>query len=766
MNEELKIIISATTDKLKQGVKEAQKAVEKLGNETKTVSSKVEKAFSTMGKAAKSAGSAIGKGLAAAGAAGAGLLASTTEMRQNLTRVEAAAKQAGVSAKTATNAWKSFNNVIGDSDAAAEATQQLLRFADSASEIDHWSTIAAGSIAMFGDALPIETLMEGVNETVSLGEATGGVVQAIEQLHGDVGEFNKGLSQCTTAEERAAYAMEYFNDTLGEAGEQYLKSIERQNAFNNSMFDVQLAMSKAASALLPLATILTGTFASALETITPALDKVGTSLANMISGIEGSGEQLAAGFEELVTTATTKMAQAIPNMLNTGTNIVLAISDGISSAMPTVLKTAAELIPQIITTIVDNIPKMLESGVAMIQGIVDGLVSATPTLTASVPEIVTSVVDALTNSIPVLIEGAIQLFNAIVQAIPIIIPEIIAALPQIITSLVNGLVTAIPQLIQGGVQLFLALVQAIPVVIPQVVAAIPQIITAIGGALVDAVPNVLKAAKEMFMAIPNAIADIIPSLGEALGGVFDNIVGFFTGTKDEVDKSSTDIANTVDSKFSGMASDMSSHTQNAANKVNGNFSQMQTQTYAKMNAINSNAAATFGSFSGTIGTNVNLAQQSTADAMAKMNSETQKVMNKLKQTTKTSMDAVKNSSKFTWSLPKLKMPHINISGKFSINPPSVPRFSISWYAKGGVFDSPTLFPYGNGRIGGLGEAGAEAIVPLEKNTKWLDKIAEKLGSGQTAQIVLQVDGKTFAQTAVTSINNLTRQQGKLSLNLT
>ena len=90
---------------------------------------------------------------------------------------------------------------------------------------------------------------------------------------------------------------------------------------------------------------------------------------------------------------------------------------------------------------------------------------------------------------------------------------------------------------------------------------------------------------------------------------------------------------------------------------------------------------------------------------------------------------------------------------------------------GGVFDSPTLFEYGNGRLGGLGEDGAEAVVPLERNTAWLDRIAEmlneKMGGGNNGpcNIILQVDGKTFGQISVDSINDLTRQTGSLPLKL-
>lgn len=132
--------------------------------------------------------------------------------------------------------------------------------------------------------------------------------------------------------------------------------------------------------------------------------------------------------------------------------------------------------------------------------------------------------------------------------------------------------------------------------------------------------------------------------------------------------------------------------------------------------------------------------------------------NKVKET----IDKIKGFFNFKWELPKLKMPHVKISGEFSLVPPKVPKFSIDWYAQGGVFDTPTLFPYG-GRIGGLGEAGAEAIVPLEKNTQWLDKIADRLATRNQAPIVLQVNGRTFAQTAIDTINDLTVQTGELQL---
>lgn len=85
---------------------------------------------------------------------------------------------------------------------------------------------------------------------------------------------------------------------------------------------------------------------------------------------------------------------------------------------------------------------------------------------------------------------------------------------------------------------------------------------------------------------------------------------------------------------------------------------------------------------------------------------------------KSAWETIKGILSGTLPFPHIPMPHFNIEGSFSLNPPSVPHFSVDWYAKGGIVDGATLI--------GAGEAGREAIIPLERNTGWIDEIAEKL----------------------------------------
>ena len=86
-------------------------------------------------------------------------------------------------------------------------------------------------------------------------------------------------------------------------------------------------------------------------------------------------------------------------------------------------------------------------------------------------------------------------------------------------------------------------------------------------------------------------------------------------------------------------------------------------------------------------------------------------INGARNAVKNAISIIKSAFHFSWKLPDLKLPHINIEGKFSLTPPSVPHFSIAWRAKGAIFDQPTIFPTCLGWQG-VGEAGPEAVTPI------------------------------------------------------
>ncbi|MEC1786090.1 tape measure protein [Schinkia azotoformans] len=107
------------------------------------------------------------------------------------------------------------------------------------------------------------------------------------------------------------------------------------------------------------------------------------------------------------------------------------------------------------------------------------------------------------------------------------------------------------------------------------------------------------------------------------------------------------------------------------------------------------------------------------------------------------IDRMKNAFNFNWSLPKIKLPHLSIKGKFSIDPPSVPSFGINWYAKG------SLFKGNNPRIVGIGEASHdEAILPLK------DSVLGKIGAMIAKTMDISAFSNTFSNKSGFSLESL------------
>ena len=127
-------------------------------------------------------------------------------------------------------------------------------------------------------------------------------------------------------------------------------------------------------------------------------------------------------------------------------------------------------------------------------------------------------------------------------------------------------------------------------------------------------------------------------------------------------------------------------------------------------------------------------------------------INGAKDAVKSAIDKIKGFFDFSWELPKIKLPHFSIDGKFSLNPPSIPKFNVDWYSTGGIFTKPTI-------IGGVGVGDAdngkgrqsEAVLPLDPFYKELETMFMKYNS---RPLYFEVDGKTFMRGVASSKGEL------------
>ena len=127
---------------------------------------------------------------------------------------------------------------------------------------------------------------------------------------------------------------------------------------------------------------------------------------------------------------------------------------------------------------------------------------------------------------------------------------------------------------------------------------------------------------------------------------------------------------------------------------------------AKANALKNSVVASFNSLKAKVTAIFNAVKTAITKPIQTAVNLVRSGINKIK--------SIINGAKL--KLPKIKLPHFTISGKFSLNPPSIPKVGVKWYATGGIFDSPT--------IAGIGEAGPEAVVPLDTLWNKLDRIAD------------------------------------------
>lgn len=121
-------------------------------------------------------------------------------------------------------------------------------------------------------------------------------------------------------------------------------------------------------------------------------------------------------------------------------------------------------------------------------------------------------------------------------------------------------------------------------------------------------------------------------------------------------------------------------------------------------------------------------------------------MEDAKKKVSNAIQKIKEFFNFKWELPKLKMPRINIKGKFSLNPISVPSFGIEWYKNGGIMMNPTQFGFnpGSGKAMVGGEAGPEAILPLSKIPELMKEMGY-LNGGPGGDIIINLDGREITR---------------------
>ena len=205
--------------------KEQKLAMAKCSDETMKFSRTVRNGF---GSAVKNIGK-VGAALAGISFAGItagfiGMAEATEEYRKAQGKLETAFQAAGYSSEVAQKAYKGFYGILGDVDTATEASQLLAQMTRSQEDVTKWTRIAAGVNGTWGDSLPIEGLIESINETQNVGTVTGNLADALNWAGVQEDDFNAKLAKCSTEAQKNALIMQTLEALYGDAADAFYKN--------------------------------------------------------------------------------------------------------------------------------------------------------------------------------------------------------------------------------------------------------------------------------------------------------------------------------------------------------------------------------------------------------------------------------------------------------------------------------------------------------------------------------------------------------------
>ena len=432
-----------------------------------------------------------------------------------------------------------------------------------------------------------------------------------------------------------------------------------------------------------------------LESITKLISSLAPKLVAEIPNIVS---QLLPAVIEGAVNIINAIAQALPQLLDIIVGMlpqlisgILQVINGINGALPSLIQTLLSQLPTLIPMLIDGIVGVVvtlaNSFSDIIQPIIDYL-----------PDIIISIVDALMNNLPILLEGCINLIISLVRSLPQIILALIQAIPMIITSIIEGLFSAIPVLIEGCINLVFELVKALPQIILALIQAVPTILVSIVEALFNAIPILLEGFATMFGEAWNVIVEVFSVAIDFFSGLFSGVVNAIKSAFSVAITVASNIWDRIKAVFAGVANFFSGIFSNAVNSIKSVFGAIVnffSGIWNKITGIFSRVGEVIGgSIKSVVGRAVN-AVLSTACGI---------------------INGFISAINFAIGVINA-IPGVSISKLSKLNVPQMER--------GGVLKK--------GQVGLLEGNGAEAVVPLEKNTGWLTRIADMLDTKMTSR---------------------------------
>ena len=212
-------------------------------------------------------------------------------------------------------------------------------------------------------------------------------------------------------------------------------------------------------------------------------------------------------------------------------------------------------------------------------------------------------------------------------------------------------------------------------------------------------------------------------------------------------------------KISAKAKELGNKIKNAWNNMLTNtkdrWNKMKDSISSNMEKARSNARNKANSIKSSLSSSWNSALSNTKTKFNNIANSVRDGMNRAKNAIANSRIGQAWNRIWNLKLPKIKLPHFNVRGDFSLIPPRAPSFSVDWYDKGGIFTGPQVI--------GVGEKRPEFVGALDD----LREIVRDESGGANGDITINVilDGDVIRERTVSNINRQNRIAGQNVINV-
>lgn len=531
-----------------------------------------------------------------------GFIESTNEMQVGMSRLEQNAKSAGIGIDSATEAFTKFNAISGETDSSIEAVSNLLQTGFDENGLTQAVEALSGAVIQFPDTLNIESLADGLQETLATGAATGQFAELLDRVGIGAENFSDKLAQCTTDAEKQNLVLE----TLASAGlngvySEYQKSNGPMMQYREALTQIQTSMAEVANIILPVVVPAVQAFASALDELQPVIQFIvdniepltgaivgfgaalaGVKIVGIISELGGLGGAIAkvgstilgivGGPVGLAITAIAAAVGAIITLWNTNEGFregVISVWEGIQQ----VVSVAVEAVKAVISTLIEFFTGAVEN----IKTVWYGITEFFSTLWTNIVTTIQTVWSGIVSFFTTIAEGVKAVWNGVTEFFTMIFTNAVTAIQTVwsgITTFFSGIWSGIQSAFSTVVSFFTSIFTSAK----QAVENQWSMITAF-------FQNIWNGIQSIFSAVASVLGGFFQSAASAVQSAWSGITGFFSG-----------IWSGIQGMFSSVASVLGGFFSSAASAVQSTWSSVVSFFSSIWNQIKnvfSNAASTF-----------------------------------------------------------------------------------------------------------------------------------------------------------------------------